>query len=477
MGAYKDLTTQDVTVTPFNVNKLFSFIGTITTDPTIGIEFYRGIKPSSSYNFKTLDTGITYKKNSGVLYYNIKQLYYSNYFSSPSGSDIPLPVKIPGVLPEYDVYVGDVKAPYYDNYIQTSLPQERYFPEATGSEISIISIPSKLYGDYIVPKSFRFLYPKLSPTKMYLVRDDGEGNLKEVDLVTSAEWRFKDSNSNTLEYFTSLDIANNSTGSFEDIECLHLSKTAIKFIGDDNIDSYVGKLNFCLTNFPEKEIILDIVDLVDSTNYGKYKVTSYTAGDPRFFIGITYDSHSGELTHKNPYRISYTIPGEDKIIGHIFYSHGVATFTSGTLATSSLQVSSSLDLICIEYSSSVTIYENQYKCNIRENEFQYSLNPTLVSSSIDNTYYTFATGSDFKPYVTCIGLYNSDNELMAVGKMAQPIPLSTTTDTTFQINFDFSFIKNQMPFYTPTITSIPEGGGEGCSISGCSLEVTQIEIV
>lgn len=479
MGAYKNLTTQDVTITPFNVNKLFTFIGTKTTDPTVGIEFYRGIKPSSSYDFYNLDTGITYKKNSGTLYYSIRQLYYSNYFSSISGSDVSLPIKVPGVLPEYDTYVGGIKSPLYDNYLQTSLLQKRYFPEATGSEISIISLSSTLYGDNIVPKSFRFLYPKLSPTKMYLVKDDGEGNLKEVDLPTTGEWRWKDNNSNTDEYFTTLDSSDNVTSSFEDIVCLHISKNATRFIGDDNSNSFTGKLSHSLANYPDKEITLDITDLYDSHNNAVYTVTSYTAGDPRFLVGVTHNSHSGDLINKNPYKITYTIPGDDETIGHIFYSHGIATFTSGALATSSLQVSSSLDLICIEYSSSITIYENQYKCTVRENEFQYSLNPTLLSGS-NNTYYNFATGSDFQPYVTCVGLYNENNDLIAVGKLSQPIPLSKTIDTTFQINFDYNYLRTEK---LPYKSIIPSGSmieeeieiiSPNCEIGSCIISASFI---
>jgi hypothetical protein len=70
---------------------------------------------------------------------------------------------------------------------------------------------------------------------------------------------------------------------------------------------------------------------------------------------------------------------------------------------------------------------------------------TLTTSDIVNTsnnsnqgenYYDFATGSYFSPYVTTIGLYNESYQLVAVGKLAQPIPISLYTDTTFVVNFD-----------------------------------------
>ena len=48
----------------------------------------------------------------------------------------------------------------------------------------------------------------------------------------------------------------------------------------------------------------------------------------------------------------------------------------------------------------------------------------------------FATGSNFKPYITTIGLYDNDANLLLVGKLAQPVRASSETDTTFIIRYD-----------------------------------------
>jgi hypothetical protein len=48
----------------------------------------------------------------------------------------------------------------------------------------------------------------------------------------------------------------------------------------------------------------------------------------------------------------------------------------------------------------------------------------------------FATASYFEPYVTTIGLYNEQDDLLAVAKFAQPIPLSQNTDMTFVVRYD-----------------------------------------
>jgi hypothetical protein len=120
----------------------------------------------------------------------------------------------------------------------------------------------------------------------------------------------------------------------------------------------------------------------------------------------------------------------------LFYSHGNAIFTSGSLSTLGTDISSTLENLKIDFLSSLTIYENQYKCVINENEFLFSQNPTLLSGSLDDQYYDFVTGSIFTPYITTVGLYNDSNELLLVGKLSSPIPISKQNDTTIIVNFD-----------------------------------------
>ncbi len=92
------------------------------------------------------------------------------------------------------------------------------------------------------------------------------------------------------------------------------------------------------------------------------------------------------------------------------------------------------DITC-SFSSSYDIIETQYKCTVRSNEFNYSLNPSLLDSSPSN-YNNYVTSPDFSPFATAVGLYNDDRELVAVGKLSQPLNTSQTTDTTIFINID-----------------------------------------
>jgi len=127
------------------------------------------------------------------------------------------------------------------------------------------------------------------------------------------------------------------------------------------------------------------------------------------------------------------ISGSD-IVGNIIYQHGMIILSTGSNNEVDAFVTGS-NVTC-SFSSSYSIYETQYKCTIRESEFNFSQNPTLLSGSSNDTIYNFATGSYFAPYITTVGLYDDQQNLVAVGKLAQPLPSSRTTDMTIYVNID-----------------------------------------
>ena len=110
--------------------------------------------------------------------------------------------------------------------------------------------------------------------------------------------------------------------------------------------------------------------------------------------------------------------------------------------------------------SETTIYQNEVKCRISENDFNYSQNPTVFAKRqvttgsnalpfyspkggsasfaeiVDGTLIDNVTGSSFRPYVTTIGLYNDSNQLLVVGKLATPYPIPPNTDMTFIVRWD-----------------------------------------
>lgn len=84
------------------------------------------------------------------------------------------------------------------------------------------------------------------------------------------------------------------------------------------------------------------------------------------------------------------------------------------------------------------IYEKQIKCIVKESEFNLTYNPSLLQDpgNPSGSLLGFVTGSSFEPYATSVGLYNDNNDLLAIAKFAQPIVISKNTDMTFIIRFD-----------------------------------------
>jgi len=95
-----------------------------------------------------------------------------------------------------------------------------------------------------------------------------------------------------------------------------------------------------------------------------------------------------------------------------------------------MPVSSSVVPYNLGLTAETTIYVNEVKCRVLENDFNYSQNPTVFK------YVTVITGSAFNPYVTTVGLYNEFNDLLVVGKLATPYPIPENTDITFIVRWD-----------------------------------------
>lgn len=359
MSAYKQFNSQDLIVSPLEVNKSFYFIGGDTlTGSDFGIDRYLGASGDYLVSGSDLTGNIVGQQIPKVLVYDsIKQLYYQNYLSGSAGfvQNATTASILIGANSSSNVLIGETNSTRFFDYPQTTLWPNRAFITASlqtsSVQIGVISIPSKLFGDYIQPESFYIEGASGS------IKDDGEGRLI---------WRHPNTPDAGYEYMTG------------------------------NIIYEHG-----------------IITLFDSKTAGSDEDGVYGTG--------VYGA---------------AIYGLDRIERIDF----INSFITGSNVTMS-------------FSSSFNIYETQYKATILENEFNYTLNPSAISGStiptifsgsnldFENTAsygkpYDFVTSSYFDPYVTTVGLYDNDFQLLAVGKLGQPLQTSAVTDTTILINID-----------------------------------------
>lgn len=363
MSAYKQLNSQDLIISPFEVNKSFYYKGGLAlTQSNVEINRFLGRNGDFLLSGSVMAGSISaYQVPQVLVYDSIQQLYYQNYISSSNGftQDAITSSIVVGATPEGDRRIGQVQNTNYYDYPQTSLWPSKNFPTPSPTTasvpIGVISIPSKLWGDYIQPSSFLLEGPTGS------IKDDGEGRLLFKTTASNANYRYMAGN---IIYEHGIVTLFDS----------HL-------VDADGIEG----------------------EFYGTAVYGvsKYGVSPVASTDTEEWINAWIISNN----------------------------------------------------VTMSFSSSYTLYETQYKATISENEFNYTLNPSSITGSQIPTVFPSSsinwentassgvrlstiTGSYFSPYITTVGLYDEDFQLLAIGKLAKPIQSSQTTDTTILVNID-----------------------------------------
>jgi hypothetical protein len=434
MSVFKSFITSDVIVSPFEVNKSFTFRGNELTASNVEIDRYIGrnvttpIWVSGSY-----PTGQINTQDEVLVYRSIRELYYSNYLLNPDGS--------PAATASFNTdgtITGAAYTPNYYNYLSSTLPANRYFPTTQDSIIGMISIPSNLFGEYIKPGTFYWASPSGSIT------DDGEGNLlftSASNVIFSLSSSGNPATTITPTIATGMNVNstngisyNSGTGAINLISNNIFTSASITFTITGSADSLDQPVDFYLSSSEGlSSVYSGISPVFLGTDFsGSFNATLNTGVDYYFYYVC---SGTNGLAFAFQLNATSSLLSQPIDIGNIFYEHGIAALTKGVDSTITNFVTSS-NVTC-SFSSSVTIYETQYKCTLRENEFNFSQNPTIVSgSSNSGVLYDFATGSYFSPYVTTVGLYDNNYNLLAVAKLAQPLPTSAVTDTSILVNLD-----------------------------------------
>ena len=206
--------------------------------------------------------------------------------------------------------------------------------------------------------------------------------------------------------------------------------------------------------------------------------TQYAEGDGTITIkdegaAINYkvNSPAGEFSVLNITEHSGTNDTEDDITlptpcGLIFYQAGIVAlspgifmdtdFVSGGLLESNTEMNAATDafpalvnsgtqdelakairqrMLSIDFSNTTELNSTIYFCRVGHNDFNYSTNPTYLQESRIRV----KDRSSDAPvsYITTVGLYSSDNELLAVAKLSEPLRKDPTNDITLRVRLDY----------------------------------------
>ena len=87
------------------------------------------------------------------------------------------------------------------------------------------------------------------------------------------------------------------------------------------------------------------------------------------------------------------------------------------------------------YSIWIELNSTIYFCRANTSDFNYSANPTYLSGSKIRVK-DQETDTPIS-YVTTVGLYSADNELLAVAKLSEPLKKDPTNEFTLRVRLDY----------------------------------------
>jgi len=129
-------------------------------------------------------------------------------------------------------------------------------------------------------------------------------------------------------------------------------------------------------------------------------------------------------------------------VGFVFYDMGIAVLqptasTTSVINNGGLYVGNG-DTIDISFTATLLAYEHAIRVKINPNEFLYAMNNPTVQSVVSGskTALDLMYAKTILPYQTAVGLYNKNNELLAVAKVSNPIQRTSDMPQTFIIKFD-----------------------------------------
>ena len=251
-----------------------------------------------------------------------------------------------------------------------------------------------------------------------------------------------DKNGNINRFDADGDLFSTTGDKMDDVMFLTLSRLLVK----DEIQK--GTFTLELGTNPYSGPFGTRVTLKDTGAESDYRVNSPTGE-----YGILYVSNSVGTP------LNGITGSTEQAAGLIYYQAGVAVLTASVFTdylTTAIDwddagqdlpavftgsvISSSADslrhrIYNISFNNSIELNSTIYFCHLGANEFNYSANPTYLSGSqikVKNQ-----STDDPVSYLTTIGLYSSDNQLMATAKLSEPIKKTPATSLTFRVRLDY----------------------------------------
>ena len=396
-AVFKRLERRDAFISPYTAHKTFTF--TSSSFGEVGIEWKRGVSGSFPYN----EEALTYAGTKHILFDTFGQ-----------------------VSTEFD------------------------WASSLGTELNILSIPRNLYGLSIKPGSFSL---ELSGSTT-LTDDNGyilSGSTK-VGYISYSKGlvTFTDEDYELAGAFTGTTSTTTQTQAV-DLKYKTLVSTTLSYVDKA---AFVAGVKATTTQgefavYYDDTTKLPTFGLLHNLDANGEDIASQvlTWSNLSFFIKDLY------IQGKFPQDVVVINVSKNGVHWEIDFDNATVTPTTDPVSTTfaeTLQTTpqytgqvTTTTITPANYTASFQATEpiltQTYHCHVDPNEFGLSYNPSLRDTDarkVSGSLLSFATGSDFRPYATAVGLYNSAGELIAVGKLSEATPILNDTHYTFVVKID-----------------------------------------
>lgn len=459
-AVFKRLERKDAFISPYTAHKTFTFASSSFGE--VGIEWKRGVSGSFPYN----EEAITYAGIKHIMFDTYGQTSTEFNWTSSLGNQVNV-LSIPRELYGLSIKPGSFSLQMSGS---TTLTDDNGYVLSGSSTVGYISYSKGLVAftaasyeelgtfnsSSISTLSFshtQYVYAAVTSSLIIDPSSDlnpfepgGSEPRQQLTLVSSS-YDFK---ANFIFGAPDVNEALPTAPYLAPRVTLHLGGLSSSFFAELIDDTVVGKLSLDF-NEDISHPIAGVVDLSNSGDYSQFdsielewKVDGTGGNVTHGFLTsgkwnealYSYPNSSSNFEIIDQYTAKID-PVAAVVLGdYVQELSEIARYVS-IFTSSSLQTNFFGGNYTASFQASEPILTHNYHCHIDPNEFNLSYNPSLQDKTkVSGSLLGLATGSEFRPYTTGVGLYNSVGELVAVGKLSEPTPILKDTHYTFVAKID-----------------------------------------
>ena len=209
-----------------------------------------------------------------------------------------------------------------------------------------------------------------------------------------------------------------------------------------------GTMTLYLSGSGGQQVLTDDSSLLNAavfTDAGRrYNLVSGSAGT--VFTGVNangWTSNSGSYGWFLP-DVGLILLSGEALDGSFISAEGIGLNTTRSFDSASFNQGKIIDALNLSGDSSngftlnskETLSSDYLFVRARNNEFNYSENPAFISGSTGEVLFDSFINNP-KTYITTVGLYNDNSELLAVAKLSRPLQKDFTKELLVRVKLDF----------------------------------------